>query len=196
MMLRSLTRMVLMQYGFPPTVFEPGQETTLKVDVKDMFRCEKLIMHATMREIRGHFKLKRSRIPPLDREDIVCAYTKIRMWRRGRRIKYYPTKTVVEYRGTDERYDKPFTREYLPTSVVYIPVDAAQYMVLENVYCGAEAQMPSFEGSGINALFFGPASLANGVLFSSTDVSISLKLKNIGDVQVKFFAAALGRSYR
>lgn len=85
------------QYGFPPATLEPGETGTVKVDLRDPFRPEKLVMAAQMDEIRGHFKIKRSRLPLLDCDNVVEAHTSLMKRKNGRH--FWSGKTTITYRG-------------------------------------------------------------------------------------------------
>lgn len=175
-------------YGFPEAVLEPGEEQTVKVDVDGVFRVEKLSIATFMKEIRGHFRIKRSRLPLLNRDDVV-GYSRIHKWSNGKTFKYRPGKTVIEYTGAAT--GKRFTREYLPSSVLYIHTDASEYVTLLQMWCDKEPMMPMC-GDGASALFFGAGVIGNGVHMPATDTFIALRLKNRGDVQVHVHAAVFG----
>lgn len=175
-----------MQYAFPEAALEPGEERKLSVDVTSIFRGQKITMIGFMKPIRGHFKIKRTLLPNLDRDDVV-AYTRVYKYRRGEKIWFRPGKTVVEFSGFHNG-----VRAYLPTSVMYIHTDPLEYIRLRNVHIGALPQMPSF-GEGCSALFFGSGVLGNGLCMDTAeDMSVSLLLKNEGDVQVRVRAMILG----
>lgn len=174
-----------MQYGFPEAVLDSGAEHTIKVDVQNLFRPEKLIMVGHMAEIRGHFNIKRSRLPLLNRDDVV-SYSRIYKCRRGRIVWFRRGRTTVEYSGPG----KNFTRTYLPSSVEYIHTDPLEYIILRQMFCGTEAQMPAIGGA--SALFFGVGVLGNGMRAASTESSVSLVLQNKGDIQVRVRAAIFG----
>ena len=176
------------QYGFPPAVLEPGTEATISVELGGkLFRAQKLVMAGQMDVIRGCFKIKYSRLPLLDRDEVTFAATRIRRWSNGKTAVYKPVKTTVTYRGKN----KSFTREYLPSNVIYIPTDPLEYITLLQFSCGKECQMPETE-DGASALFFTADVLGNGLLCSSTDASLTMQLKNVGDVQVRVHALVFG----
>lgn len=180
-----MQRMRYVQYGFPDLDLAPGATELVKVDLKGLFRLEKLAMYGTMREIRGHYWIKRSRLPRLDREEVARTYSTIRKYRRGKTIRFLPGRTTVEYQG------KPaFVRTYLPSSVVYEPVDPLSYIRLLNVFCNREPQMARI-GDGVSALFYASGMLGN-VLLDVANVSVSLLLKNAGDVRVHLRSAVIG----
>lgn len=79
------------QYGFPELVLGPGQSDAIKMDVRNPFRPEKIMMVGFMDAIRGNFKIKRSNLPLLNRDHVVCAYS--RVYKRNK----YLNHTVVEY---------------------------------------------------------------------------------------------------
>ena len=172
-----------MVYGFPEAVLAPGEERTLTVDIKGLFRAEKLVMVATMKEIRGHFRIKRSRLPLLNRDDVI-SFSRIRKWSNGKIVKYLPGKTVVAYQSKSGG----FIREYLPSSVVYKHTDALSYIQLKQLFVGKEPQM----AGGVAARFFGANSFGNAIPAPSTEVGVTLVLKNEGDVQVRVRATMLG----
>ncbi len=186
--------------SFPVTTLKPGEKDIVQVDdIRTPFRPSKLIISATMNEIRGRFKLKRSRLPLLDRDNIINAYTRVYRCRRGKKVWFRRGRTTVEYGGgwvagdrwgdQRERRIKPFVRTYLPSSVVYIPTDAAEYIVLQQLSCDDGQQMP---GNGVSAAFFGPDVLGNGISLPTTTRHISMHLKNIGDVVVRVQATLFG----
>lgn len=185
----SLPRLVMRHvvYGAPEVVLEPGEERAVRVDLGGrLFRPEKLMMVGLMDEIRGRYKIKRSRLPLLDRKNVV-AYSTIKR-RASRRSRSVPGRTIVEYFGV--RGDKLFTRSYLPSSVEYIHTDPLEYIVLRQMWCGDKTQMPAVGGA--SALFFRPTVLGNSLYADSTEVSVSLLLKNIGDIQVRVSASIFG----
>lgn len=171
-------------YSFPEAVLEPGETRSVQVDVRGLFRAEKLVMVGRMDEVRGFYKIKYSRLPLLDWNDVV-AYSKIQ-WRASARSKSIPGRTTIEYRGRD----RSFARTYLPSSVVYVPVDPLSYVRLLQVFVGKEASMPAF--GGVGARFFGADMFGNCILLSPTDSSIVLQLKNDGDIQVRVQAGIMG----
>lgn len=184
----SLPRLVMrhMVYAAPEAVLEPEEERAVRVDLGGrLFRPEKLMMIGSMDEIRGRYRIKRSRLPLLDRKNVV-AYSTIKR-RASRRSRSVPGRTIVEYSGV--RGDESFTRSYLPSSVEYIHTDPLEYVVLRQMWCGERTQMPAVGGA--SALFFGSAVL--GSLYAdSTEASVSLLLKNIGDIQVRVRASIFG----
>ena len=171
-----------MQYGFTPTAIEPGDECKLKVDLRGWFRPSKLMMYGAMKEIRGHYKVKRSRLPLLNRDDVV-AYSRVYRCRRGKKVWFRKGRTTVEYRGAD----RSFVRTYLPSSVVYEDTDPLSYIHLLDLICGSSPQMA---GAGVAAEWFGAGNqrsprYGNGLSLPSTNASVTLLLKNVGDVQVR-----------
>lgn len=173
-------------YGFPEAAIDPGEEHSAKIDVRGVFRAQKLLMVGMMDEVRGSFWIKRSRLPRLDRNNIVTAYTKIIRRRRRREIYFAKGRTIVRY----EDAERSFERKYLWSSVVYEPVDPLSYIRLRNVFIGSERQMP--DGGGAPAEMFGVNVLGNGLPFSSTSAAITLLLKNEGDIRVRVRAAVFG----
>lgn len=178
-LLRSLS------YNFPIVSLEPGEEKYAKIELTDTFRATRFFFSATMREIRGSYAIRRTRLPQLDREDVV-GYSTLRRWSNGKSTRLLPGRTVIEYRGWDA---KPFTRSYQPSSVCYIPVDATQYVMLMQVFCGREPAMPTTT-DGTSAVFF--SSIGADVHIPATSSSMMIRLKNIGDVQVHVHAAVFG----
>jgi hypothetical protein len=132
-----------------------------------------------MDEVRGHFKIKRSRLPLLSREYVIAYSSLSRIPSRRR--------TTIEYR---ENPTGNFVRSYLPSSVEYLHVDPLCYVTLLNIFCGEEGQLPST--SGCFALFFGVGVSGNGLPLSTAEKSISLSFRNGGDVQVRVFATMFG----
>lgn len=177
-----------MIYGFPEAVLAPGEERSVRIDCGKWFRPEKLAVHGRMDVVRGHYRVKRSRLPPLNRDDVV-SYTRIYRCRRGRRIWFRRGRTTIEYRGAD----KSFVRTYLPESVEYVHVDPLSYVQLLNVYCGTDAAMPH-TAEGVSALFFGFDRIGNGMCLPrlSSSPAVSLKFKNVGDVEVGVSASIMG----
>jgi hypothetical protein len=178
-------------YGFPEAAIEPGEERTAKIEAKGVFRAQRLFMHGTMDDVRGAFWIKRSRLPRLDRKCIVVAYSKVTPRRYGKKkvIRFTKGKTVVQYADADRR----FTREYLPSSVVYEPVDPLSYIRLRNVFINTEPQMPAYGGDVAAQLFGQHSGLVNGLPFApATAPTITLVLKNEGDIQVRVRAALFG----
>lgn len=172
-------RRVSMMYSFEKMALEPGEERSATVDVKNVFRASKLHMFGEMDEIRGHYWIKRSHLPHLNRDDVV-AYTRVYRTRRG----FRPGKTVVEFSGFDGG-----AREYLASSVEYIHTDPLEYVQLRQLFIGKEPTLPSF---GIPAQAFGTGSLGNCLPLPTTDMSATILLKNVGDIQVRVHAALMG----
>lgn len=173
-------------YGFPEVVIDPGTERLVKIDLHEPFRAQKLMMVGLWDVVRGHFVLKRSRLGRLDREDVVCSSTRVYKGRRGKRRWFRAGKTTVEFRGDSKR--KAFVREYLPSSVIYVPTEPLHFVELRNLFVGTEAQM----FGGASAEWFGPAVLGNGLILPTAEQSMSLLLQNIGDVQIRVRAMVLG----
>lgn len=168
-------------FGFPDAALAPGERRTLKVDVDKPFRGERLIMVGKMDEIRGHFKIRHTRLPLLNRENVI-AYSNVTKVKPKRR-------TTVEYReGTTGN----FVRTYLPETVVYVHTDPLSYIRLENVRCGHVPQMPSFGGGGVAAQVFGAGVIGNGFAMPTTYTTVEVVLYNEGDIEVKVFSSIAG----
>lgn len=192
-------------YGFPMVALAPGEARTVEVELRGTFRPHKLLLVGQMDVIRGHYKIKRARLPPLDRDDVVAYSTITRRahWRKtasgwARVQRSIPGRTVIEYRGVDRSapdeiafIPKSFTRHYLPSSVEYIAVDPLSYVYLLNVDCDAKPQMPAI-GRGASALFFGTYNIGNSVPLETAKSSVSLTLENVGDVVVRVYASVIG----
>lgn len=171
------------------TTLEPGDEKTIQSDVKGVFRPEKVIMCGFMKPIRGNFKIKRSRLPLLNRDDVEGS-SRIYKCRRGSKVWFRKGKTTISYNGDG----KKFTRSYLPSSVEYRPVDALSYICLKQLYCGKD---PAFVESedGIPSEMFGSNRYGNSFPMPTTSSCVSMLLKNVGDVQVRVSASILGTEY-
>jgi len=175
------------QYGFPEAVMEPDQEVSVKVDLHGPFRAERLFTYATWNVIRGSFKLKRSRLPLINREEVEYAATRVYRGRRGNKRWFRPGKTTVRVRATNEH--KAFEREYLPSSVIYIPTEPLHFVILRQLFMGTAAQL----ANGVSAGFFAAGvAFGNYLSLPTESVSIVLVLKNVGDVQIKVRAMMLG----
>ena len=171
-----------MNYGFPDVTLAPGESQMVKIDIKGVFRAEKLFMAGFMNEIRGHFKLKYSRLPLLNRENVI-AYSNVTRVNSKRR-------TTVEYR---EGAKGNFVRSYLPSSVEYIHVEPLSYISLKNIFVGNRNQMPT--GNDLPAQVFAPESLGNGLLLETSHhgMGLALSLENKwGDIPVKVYATMYG----
>jgi len=179
-----------MIYGFPEAVLDAGEERTVSIELKEPFRPEKLVLIGRMNEIRGHFKVKRSRLPLLNRDDVV-AYSRVYKCRRGKKIWFRKGKTTVEFLGTNEH--KSFVRKYLSSSVVYNDVDPLDYIILRNMFCDKEVAMASTDG--IPAQCFSSESYGNALSLPTSEVSLSLRLKNEGDIRVSVYASFTGRGW-
>ena len=177
-------RYVHVQYGFQPLTLEPGAEEKVSVDLGGRpFRAQKLVMAGFMDAIRGSYTIKRSRYSGVDRDDVVCVSSRVCRWRNARGRGFYPGKVSIEFK--DGR-----VREYLQSSVEYVPVDPLEYIVLRNMFCGREPMMPA--NGDVTALYFGASCLGNGIPAPTTDQSVTLLLKNVGDVRVKVSAMLFG----
>lgn len=170
------------QYGFPSAPIEPGEQCAVKVEPKNVFRGQKLVMVGYMVEIRGHFKLKYSRLPLLNRENVI-AYSNVTRIKAKRR-------TTVEYR---DDIKNSFVRSYLPSSVEYKHVDPLSYIDLLNIFIGNEHQIPA-SGGGIVAQCFGAEVFGNALPLRTANegMTVTLSLKNHGDIRVEVMAAILG----
>lgn len=177
-----------MVYSFPEAVLDPGEEQAIKVDLHDAFKARRLIFTGTMHEIRGWFQIRHTRRPPLNRDD-TYGYSTLRRWSNGRVTKLLPGKTVIQYQGQHGMFE----REYRPENVRYIEQDPLSYIRLMQVQCGKENGMPS--NGGVSTLFFSSTSFGNGMMLPTATVSMTLQLKNDGDVQVSVRASALGYEY-
>jgi len=179
------------QYGFPEAVMEPDQEVSVKVDLNGPFRAERLFTYAMWNVIRGSFKLKRSRLPLINREEVEYAATRVYRGRRGNKRWFRPGKTTVRVCATNEH--KAFEREYLPSSVIYIPTEPLHFIVLRQLFVGTAAQLANVVSAGFFAVGgFGNQRFGNQLSLPTESVSIVLVLKNIGDVQIKVRAMMLG----
>jgi len=173
-------------YGFPEAVLDAEEERVVKVDLQGVFRPQKLMMHGRMDVIRGSFRVKRSRLPLLDREDVILSYSKVYKCRRGKKVWFRKGRTTIAYNG-----NKRFIRTYLPSSVEYRHIDPLDYVSLKQLFCGTEAAMPNF-GDGALASMFGVDRVGNSLPLPTVSTSISLVLKNHGDIQVRVRASILG----
>lgn len=187
-----------LMYAFPRATLGPGVEETYKVQVKGLFRAEKLVMAGTMDEIRGYYRIRHTRMPWLNRDDVIAS-TRVYRCRRGKKVWFRKGRTMIEFAGSgrDEyQYNevKNFKRTYLPSSVVFRDVDPLEYIRLLQLQCGKEEVMPS-SGEGAIGSFFGASSLGNGFPAPATDAIVSIRLKNTGDIQVRVAATILGRGY-
>lgn len=158
----------------------PGEERTSKVSIRGVFRGERFQMFGHMDEVRGHFKIKRSRLPLLNRENVI-AYSNVTRVKSKRR-------TTVEYR---EHAQGNFVRSYLPENVVYVHTDPLSYIQLKQLFVGKEPILPT-DDSGVPAVVFGDGSLDNGVCLPSCSTVFSLHLENHGDITVQVYASVFG----
>jgi len=178
------------QYAFPPAVLEPGEEKTVTVDLTGAFRASKLLLMAWWAVIRGRYRIKRSRLPLLNRDNVI-AYSEIKR-RASKRARSVPGRTWVEFYSDDGRL--VFRRSYLPSSVLYIPTEAAECVYLRNILLGQEKQMP--DAGGVLAEFFGPNVIGNGLYMPTVEkVPVSLVFKNVSDVQIHVYASMLGTDF-
>lgn len=175
------------RYSFPQALIDPGDESCVSVDLGGKpTRLQKLVMLAEWDVIRGFYRIKRSRLPPIDVDDAV-AHARIHRWGNGRQVGYRPGKVTLAYAGPGRH----FVREYLPSSVAYIPVDPAERVVLAQIYCGREPVLHA-DTSGIPVSCFGASVLDNGILAPTTRQALSLRLRNLADVQIRVRALAFG----
>lgn len=170
------------QYYFSEAILDGGLEGEVAVELSGSVQPQRLMLVGYMAEIRGHFKIKRSRLPLLDREDVIAYSTVAR--RRAKR------RTTVEYRGISGKH---FVRAYLPESVVYIPLDPLSYVTLDRVLLDESPAMPPL-AVGAPATIFGPTIVGMGVTWSSCSRIIKRALRNHGDVRVRVFACIFGVS--
>ncbi len=166
-------------YGFPVATLEPGETKPVEVKLDGPFRPNRLIMVGQMDEVRGHFKIKHSRLPLLDRENVI-AYSNVTCYVKKRR-------TTVEYR---EGATGNFVRSYLPESVVYVHTDPLSYITLTQIYCDNERAMPA--ASGASALFFRPEMFGVGPPLPTSEKRCTLVFENQGDIQVRVYASVMG----
>ena len=175
------------QVTFPEAVLDPGRTVWVSVDLDGKpVRLQKLIMIAEWDAIRGLYRIKRSKLPLLDAADTL-AYTRLRRWSNGEKFGYRADKTVVAYAGQGRH----FVREYLPASVVYVPVDPARHVMLTQLLCGQTSALNAM-CSGIPVSCFAPAVLDNGIYAPTTNQSLSLCLKNFADVQIRVRVLGFG----
>lgn len=179
-------------YGFPETEIPPGEGCTSEIVVKDLFRAERLLMVGQMDEIRGTFWIKRSRLPLLDRRNVVVAYSKVvpRRYGKKKQIGFAKGKTVVEYADATLR----FKREYQPSSVVYSPTDPLSYIRLRNLYIGKMRQVGV--DCGLPAVMFG-ANVGSRGMYLPMDTAapngvITIVLHNDGDIPVRVLGSIAG----
>ncbi len=178
-------RFVQSQCDFPIAVIGPGEDAEMSVPLTSPFRPQRLYMQGDMAEVRGFFKLKHTRLPLLNRENVI-AYSTITRYPKDRR-------TTVEYR---EGSTGNFVRSYLPKNVVYKHVDPLSYITLVDLSFDKRSAFPtpgggSF-GGGVSAEYFGPSSHGNGLPLPTGNVSINIKLKHTGDIPVKVCATMFG----
>lgn len=168
-------------YSFPEVLLAPGEEKSVRVELSRPFRASKLHMIGFMEEIRGHFKIRYSRLPPLNRENVI-AYSNVTRIKSKRR-------TTVEYR---EGAKGNFVRSYRPENVVYVHTDALSYVVLRQIRCGKFPAMPG--NADVPSRFFGAeAVFGNGIPMPTAHGEISVDLWNKdGDIPVKVYAAVFG----
>jgi hypothetical protein len=164
-----------MVYIFPEVVLEPDEERKISIEPRGWFSARRLFIGAFMREIRGHFKIKRSRLPLLNLDDVIT------FSEYGR--------TMIVWLGDEAR--DGFVREYLPSSVVFIRKRAEDYIMLRNVIVGTRPQM-FCESS---AVLFGNDGGISSNWDTTSNGTLSLVLHNIGDVQVRVHAAVSGSEW-
>lgn len=174
-------------YSFPEATLNPGAEVCVSVHLDGKpFRLQKLVMTGDWDVIRGFYRIKHSRLPPLDAAD-ATAHAQIHRWDNGRQAGYRPSKVTIAYAGRGRH----FVRKYLPTSVVYVPVNPVDHVVLTQTLCGQENSLPA-SSSGIRASWFDSAVLGNSICAPVTRSALSLWLKNFADVQIRMRVAAFG----
>ncbi len=140
-------------YAFPETTLDAGKGSEVVVDLKNPFRASKLCMVGHMDEVRGHFKIRHSRLPLLNRENVI-AYSNVTRIKAKRR-------TTVEYREHDKGN---FVRSYLPENVRYVHTDPLSYINLLQLKVGAMPALPP--SSHLPAVAFGNGALGNGLPFA------------------------------
>lgn len=166
-----------------PVTLEPGQERVITAEVKCPFRAERIMMVGEMDEVRGHFLVRRSRLPPLNRENVI-AYSNVTLVPARRR-------TTVEYRC--DRTGN-FIRHYQPSSVQYVHVEPLSYVMLRQLWTDREPAM-SWVGEGVSADYFGIAAFGNGLPLPTTQGTIALSLMNKGDIPVTVWSAVFGTAW-
>jgi hypothetical protein len=169
--------------SFEEVALGPGQKREVRAQCTDAFRPQRLVLIGEIREIRGFFRIKRSRLPSLDRDQVI-AYSNVTRAPSRRR-------TTVEYR---EGVTGNFVRQYRPESVVYEHVDPLSYVGLTDILVGTAPQMPSL-GEGVSAARFSTGCFGNGLPLSTVadGMWVSLCFANRGDVEVRVNASLLGR---
>lgn len=165
---------------FPEVVLPSGETRTVKALLHNAMRPQKLVLIGIMDEIRGHFWIKRSRLPRLNRESVI-AYSNVTRVPSRRR-------TTIEHR---DRADNSFVRSYLPSSVVYEHVDPLSYVSLTQLTCDKAPQMPANPG-GVSATLFTSSTLGNGLALSRVRKRIELVFDNHGDIEVRVFSSIFG----
>jgi hypothetical protein len=164
-------------YGFPDVTLDPGQSVTVHVVTKSYFRIDRLFMHGFMDDVRGTFKIKHTRLPLLNRENVI-AYSNVTRHKGKRR-------TTVEYR---EFPTGNFVRRYRPENVVYKHTDPMSYVMLGDVSVGHVPKNPP-AGGGVLAEVFG-----TGLRFPTAEkeMKVYLTLTSCCDIQVNVSASVFG----
>lgn len=169
--------------GFPLADVAPDALREVAADVQCPFRPQRLVLAGFMDVIRGVFWIKRSRLPRLNRDDVIAYSTRSRYPKRRR--------TVVEYHEAGVR---KFVRKYQPASVVYLHTDPLSYVTVMKVDFDEVPALPSVE-AGVAASVFRGAALGAGVYFPTSRTQIRLTFANRGDVPVRVAAVFHGVGY-
>lgn len=168
-------------YGFPAAAIEPGGVFETQVNLNGMFCGSRLALAGFMQEIRGHFRIRHTKLR-LNRETVI-AYSNVTRNKKKRR-------TTVEYR---ENATGNFVRQYLPENVVYVSTDPLSYVTLDQFLCGktnALSNVPTTQGVPVQ--HFNEAAFGTGIPLPTSDTCIKLAFKNHGDIRVRVFAAIMG----
>ena len=170
-------------YSFPEVTLKPGEIGNSQIELKGPFRANKLVFSASMKEIRGQYRIKYSRLPLLDREVVASSESRILKWSNGKVTKYRRGKTTVRF-FLGDRY---IVRDYRPENVLYIPTEPLEYIQLRNVFCGVENGLAP--GPGIS-----PALLNAGWAphLPTATHTMTVALENVGDVVIRVRASVLG----
>jgi hypothetical protein len=176
--------------NFELVSLDPGERKQIEAVPLCAFRAQKLVMVGYMDVIRGQFKIRHSRLPLLDRDDVTAYSTPVygrQRWSAKKREAL--RKTVVQFthptKGT-------VTRTYRASNVVYIHTDPLSYVRLEDLSVDSAPTMPN--GSVVGAQFFGAQVLGNGLRMPTSQKCVKITLSNHGDVQVRVFATIFGVS--
>lgn len=171
-----------MQYNFDPIVLLPGESRTQKLASGCVFKLERLLVQAHMDAIRGHFRIRYSRLPLLDRENVI-AYSNVTPSPSKRR-------TTVEYR---EHATGNFVRSYRPDNVIYVDTQASSYIVLKQLFVEENKMMPT-GGPGITASMFDVGVLA-GPLPVSPGLNLKLEWQNTADIPIELWVTVFGTAF-